>query len=192
MFQICGKSSRPNLFHAVAVFFVVLAASGMAGAQSEPLGDVAREIQQKKADSAPPKVFTNADLPKNPDGYTAPPGEEEQTPSSPAQNGANWRAAAQQAAQQRAAEQWRRTILAQKNLVANQQGRVDDLQAEIRLVNPNTAYDYYSALNYNQGQLRQMRLLHQLERQLDQQKHRLAEMQEAAHRAGMHSAVYDP
>jgi hypothetical protein len=37
-----------------------------------------------------------------------------------------------------------------------------------------------------------MRRVAQIQQQLDQQKMRLDQMQEAARRAGMHSAVYDP
>jgi hypothetical protein len=195
MFRICGRSSNPNLVRAsAALFFLVLFSSARGWAQSEPLGDVARENQQKKAADSPatPKVITNADLPKNPDGYTGPPVEEEQASAAHAEDAASRRAAAQRAAAHRAADQWKRTILAQKNVVANQQARVDELRAQIRFVDPNVAYDYYSALAYNQSQARLMSRLHQMEQQLDQQKRKLEEMQEAARRLGMHTPVYDP
>ncbi|MGA9529741.1 MAG: hypothetical protein WBS24_16635 [Terriglobales bacterium] len=155
------------------------------------LGDIARENQARKAaqasSSAEPKVITNSDLPKNPDGYTTP--TVKQMQKSPA-TAANAAADRQRAVELRAAAQWRQRILTQENKVANLQERVDRMRAEIRFMNQNS--DYGSAVAYNRGQARQMERLQEAQSQLNQQKQRLDQMQEAARHAGMHSAVYDP
>jgi hypothetical protein len=44
----------------------------------------------------------------------------------------------------------------------------------------------------NRYQVRKLERLAQLQQQLDQQKKKLEDMQEAARHAGMHTAVYDP
>jgi hypothetical protein len=44
----------------------------------------------------------------------------------------------------------------------------------------------------NQYQARQLERLAQMQLQLNQQKKKLEDMQEAARHAGMHTAVYDP
>jgi len=175
-------------------------------AYGQSLGDVARENREKKAADAsttPPKVITNKDLPKSPDGYTEPPADQStpQTPSPASvqasreaakQRAAEQRAAAQRAAGQRAAEQWKKKIVAQENVVANLQARVAHLRAFIHLANPNASYDYYGAQAYNAYQARQLERLNQMQLQLNLQKQKLEDLQEAARHAGMHTLVYDP
>jgi hypothetical protein len=75
--------------------------------------------------------------------------------------------------------------------------RVDKLKASIHFVDPNNyyPYDYYSAyagVQENRYQARQLERLAQMQQQLDQQRKKLEEMQEAARHAGMHTPVYDP
>jgi hypothetical protein len=161
-------------------------------AYGQSLGDVARENREKKAaapSSAPPKVITNADLPKDPDGDAGPSAGEVQTTPSPASAESSRKAAEQRAAEHRAAERWKKRILAQENTIVNLQTRVDNLKASIYFADPNVHYD---AMVYNRYQARQLQRLTQMQRQLDQQKKELEDMQEAARHAGMHTAVYDP
>lgn len=188
--QVSSRFFRHRALLSITAF--LLLASVMAYGQ-QPLGDVARENREKQTDPAspPPKVITNADLPKNPDGYTGPPANEGEAPS-PEQAEASRQAAEQREADQRAAEQWRRRILTQENTVANLQARVARLRASIHFVDPNATYDYYSGLAYNRQQARQMERLNQLQQQLEQQKRKLENLQEAARHAGMHTPVYDP
>jgi hypothetical protein len=171
---------------------VLLLASPATHGQS--LGEVARENREKKAADAstPPKVITNADLPKNPDGYAGPPASEGEEPTAPVNAEADRKAAQQRAAEQRAAEQWKKRILAQENTVAHLQARLAHLKASIHLVDPNASYDSYQGLAYTRYQARQLERLRQLEEQLDMQRKRLEDLQEAARHAGMHTAVYDP
>ena len=190
--MMLGNSNRSVRRDLLTVFAVVLFLTAeMAFSQS--LGDVARENQQKKAadtSSAPAKVITNADLPKNPDGYTGPPTAEEQPPAP--DTAASHRATAQRATERRSAEQWKRQILAQRNVIANLQERVDRLRGSIRFVDPNVAYDYYAGTTFNRSQAAQMQRLKELDQQLAEQKRRLLDLQEAARHAGMHTPVYDP
>jgi hypothetical protein len=139
----------------------------------QSLADAARAIQEKKAtdgSTTPPKVFTNADLPKNPEGYTGPPADEER----PAQNSGNTaREAAQERAAERAGAQWRQQIVAQRNRIAMLQTRIDRLRAQIRVVDPNAADDYSSGTSYNGAQATQIRILKDMEANLSQQRQRL-------------------
>ncbi len=109
------------------------------GASSgQSLGDVARANQKKKAvegsSGAPSKVFTNANLPKNPDGYTAPAADQdEDSPPSSAKSAATRKleerhANQQRGAEERAAMRWKQQISTQKWVVANLQSQVDELR----------------------------------------------------------------
>ena len=149
----------------------------------QSLGEIARKNQQKRAAHAstapPPKVITNSDLPQN-------------SSTSLANAAASRRAASQRTAEQRAAVQWRQQILVQENKVANLQARFDRLRAQIHLVNPNANYSSGEGIAYNPGQARQIVRLQEMQDQLNQQKQKLDQMQEAARHAGMHTTVYDP
>ncbi|MGC2150464.1 MAG: hypothetical protein WA618_00360, partial [Terriglobales bacterium] len=110
---------------------------------------------------------------------------------------AEQRAAQQRANEQRAAAQWKKKILQQESTVAGLRMRIDTLRASIRFADPNrygsgSPSDYYAGLNYNRGEARQLQRLAQMHQQLDEQKRKLEEMQEAARHAGMHTLVYDP
>jgi hypothetical protein len=171
-------------------------------AYGQSLGDIARENREKKqaedSSGAPPKVITNKDFPKEPEadqgpsdaqpGAVSPTGSKVVEPNSAAERSAERRFEQQNLAQQRAAEQWKRQILAQKNRMATLQARIDQLQASIQSAHGSVQYEGPS----NRYQAQQLRRVEQIEMQLDEQKRRLELMQEAARHAGMHSAVYDP
>jgi len=197
---------------------VALALLATTAARAQSLGDIARE-NREKAESDPstkaPKVFTNANLPKDQDAGTnqtttpptspasstspagakpresSTPGQkpESNSPAKPAQQRlAEKRLAQQQAAEQRAAEEWKRKILQQENTVANLRMKVDKLQAAIHFSTVST----YNDMPYNRWQAQQLARLAELRQQLIQQKQRLEDLQEAARHAGMHTLVYDP
>jgi len=189
------------------ILAIALLTSPVAYGQS--LGDVARENREQKAEdqsAASPKVITNKDLPKDPDANQQPPQSQPAADAGASNQAADRRLAnrrladrrladrreayraQQRMAERRAAEQWKRQILAQKEKVAALQARVDEINASIRASYGTVQYDQ----PYNLSQARQMRRVAQVQQQLDQQKMRLDQMQEAARRAGMHSAVYDP
>jgi len=171
-------------------------------AYGQSLGDIARENREKQSaedassSAAKPRVITNADLPKNTNPNQGP--SEAQPEASAVASGkaadqraaqrSDQRSAQQRLAEQRAAEQWKRQILAQKNRTASLQARIDQLNASIRSAYGTAQYEGPSS----QSQARQLQQMAQIQQQLDEQKRKLADMQEAARRAGMHTAVYDP
>ncbi len=178
------RSSMPQ-FRSIALSAFVLVLGALVYGQS--LGDVARENREKKATnpSAPAKVITNTDLGIDPDGNAT----AEEAASSPKSAATSRKAAEQRAAEERAAEQWKQKILAQKRTVASLQARVDALRPSIEFVDPNA---YSNGYVYNRFQARQLERLKIMEAQLTEQQQKLDDMQDAARRAGMHTAVYDP
>jgi hypothetical protein len=173
------------------IFSTILAIALLmiSAAYGQSLGDIARANREKQnaenASAAQPKVITNANLPKDPDANEglaeAPSG------ASVSSTAADHRSA-QRLADQRAADQWKRQILAQKNKMATLQARIDQLNASIRSAGGSAQYEG----PYNRYQARQLQRVAQIQLQLDEQKMKLDQMQEAARHAGMRSAVYDP
>src|ERR1700675_3052362 len=159
-------------------------------AYGQSLGDIARENREKQnaenASAAQPKVITNANLPKDPDANQ----ELAEAPSgaSVSSRVADHRSAQQRLVEQRAADQWKRQILAQKNRMAALQARIDQLNASIHSAGGSVQYEG----PYNRYQARQLQRVAQIQLQLYEQKMKLDQMQETARHAGMHSAVYDP
>jgi len=171
----------------LTIFAIALLMSSAAYGQS--LGDIARANREKKtedASAAQPKVITNANLPKDPDASQEP--AEAQSGASASATAADHRSTRQRLAEERAADQWKRQILAQKNKMATLQARIDQLNASIRSAGGSVQYEG----PYNRYQARQLQRVAQIQMQLDEQKMKLDQMQEAARHAGMHSAVYDP
>jgi hypothetical protein len=162
----------------------------ISAAYGQSLGDIARANREKQnaenASAAQPKVITNANLPKDPDANEEP--AEAPSGASVSSTAADHRSAQQRLAEQRAADQWKRQILAQKNKMATLQARIDQLNASIRSAGGSAQYEG----PYNRYQARQLQRVAQIQLQLDEQKMKLDQMQEAARHAGMHSAVYDP
>jgi hypothetical protein len=153
---------------------------------AQSLGDVARTNRERTAEDAaiaPPLVITTADFPPN--MHTNP------APSPQAQKrgeAADHRSAQQRLAEHRAAEQWKRQIIAQKANVANLQARVNQLHASIQDANGSVQFEGPSG----RYQARQLQQVAQIQYQLEVQKIKLEQMQDAARHAGMHTAVYDP
>jgi predicted RNase H-like nuclease (RuvC/YqgF family) len=170
------------------VLAIVLLMSSAAYGQS--LGDIARENREKQnaenASAAQPKVITNANLPKDPDANQEP--AEAQSGASASSKAIDHRSAQQRLAEQRATDHWKRQILTQENKMATLQARIDQLNASIRSAGGSVQYEG----PYNRYQARQLQRVAQIQLQLDEQKMKLDQMQEAARHAGMHSAVYDP
>jgi hypothetical protein len=152
----------------------------------QSLGDVARDNREKQkaksaSSSAKPKVITNETLPASPD---ARPSQAERITSQAPQGISDGR----QPAGPSAAE-WKSSILQQKNAIAAQQAQIDKLNASIHFVPSGL---YANGLQYDEYQLKKQQTVARMQEQLEEQKKNLAEMQEAARRAGMGSAVYEP
>ena len=184
MLQVLSRNLRQ---FGVPVTTLVFLASVMSYGQS--LGDVARETREKKAGAAataPPKVITDSDLAKD-----AP---EKAGASSKAQTASSGKTGAGNAPSTsppdpRAAEQWRKQILAQKRTVATLEKRLARFQASLSSVDAD-AIARGEILSRSQA-LEQERLA-QVQEQLEEQRAKLLELQEEARRAGMHTQVYDP
>jgi predicted RNase H-like nuclease (RuvC/YqgF family) len=171
------------------IFSIALLMNSAAYGQS--LGDIARENREKQSaqeasSTVKPKLITNANLPKDPDASDEP--AEAQSGASASTKAADHRSRQQRLAEQRAADQWKRQILAQENKMATLQARIDQLNASIRSAGGSVHYDQ----PYSRHEARQLQRVAQIQQQLDEQKMKLDQMQEAARHAGMHSAVYDP
>jgi len=172
-----------------------------AAAYGQSLGDVARENREKKAaeesSTTPARVITNKDLPVDSaadqdaaeansttdDQANAPTADQRR-----AQLRAAHRSAQQRAAEERAANQWKLQIAAQQNRVAALQEHIDQIRAEMRAEYGTVQYEP----PYSRPQAWQLRQISQLESRLGAERARLAELQESARRAGMHTPVYDP
>jgi hypothetical protein len=159
-------------------------------AYGQSLGDIARENREKQnavsASTPPPAVITNKDLPKDPDVDQSQDGQPEAdaTTSKPA----NHRSAAPNPSDQRVVEQWKKQILAQEAKMANLQARIDQLNASLHPVNGTAQFEGPA----NRYQARQLERAQEIQLQLDAQRRKLAEMQESARHAGMHTTTYDP
>jgi hypothetical protein len=139
-----------------------------------------------------PKVFTNVDLPKDPDGDKSATANGVISPpiSSPSdaasrKSASQHRMTDQRLADQHAAEQWKRQIVAQKNRVATLQARADQFRMAAQHAN-GTAQTEVAPNRY------QARHFMQVQMQLNEQRRKLDQMQDAARHAGMHTLVYDP
>jgi len=161
-------------------------------AYGQSLGDIGRENREKQnaqdASGARPKVITNKDLSEDPEGNQGPSEAQPGTGTAASNPDADHRSEQQRLAEQRAAEQWKRQILAQENKIANLQARIDLLNAAIHSVGGTAQYEGPS----NRYQARQLLRVAQMQQQFDEQKRKLDAMQEAARHAGMHTLVYDP
>jgi len=170
------------------IFAIALLMSSAAYGQS--LGDIARANREKQnaenTSAAQPRVITNTNLPKDPDANQEP--AEAQSGASASSTAADHRSSQQSLAEQRAADQWKRQILAQKNKMATLQARIDQLNASIRSAGGSVHYDQ----PYSRHEARQLQRVAQIQQQLDEQKWKLDQRQEAVRHAGMHTAVYDP
>lgn len=170
---------------------VALFLTGAAVAQSQPagpLGDIARENrakeQEQQASGITPKVISNQDLPADP------PGVPESSPSDPmtmvsgvkrSNPYADQRLNNRLMGEQRASGQWKARIDDQENRIAELQMRIDRVTASMHASVGTAEYDR----PVNRYQAIQMERLAMMQSSMNQQKQRLAMMQDAARRAGM-------
>jgi len=158
------------------VLFIVAASHG------QSLGDVAREQRQKqgKTSHATRKVVTNEDIPEHPEAISTTSTSTDEcdgAPAAPASNDAH------------SGEQWKAKIEAQKNSVASLQSQIDKLNSSIHFVEANR---YSNGVQYNERQIQKQGEVQRMQKQLDEQKKQLQDMQESARKAGLGSSVYEP
>lgn len=157
-----------------------------AAANGQSLGDVARQQRaDENARSSHAKLVTDEDMPSHPDA--APPEEDAAADEADDRPAADTDNSAEAVTQK--GEQWKAKIQAQKNTVAVMQTQLDRLNASIHFVEANR---YTNGVQYNQHQLRKQQEARQMQKQLDEQKKKLEDMQEAARREGFGNKVYDP
>jgi len=168
----------------------VVLLTGLAFGQEPSLGDVARQSRNNQASKpghAAAKVVTNEDIPERPDAADdSPTTDAADKPEDSRNEGSS---ASSESKPRQSAEQWKARILAQKAVVSGQQQQLERLRGSIHFVEANR---YVNGVQYNEQQRRKQIQLGQMENQIEQQKKKLADMQEAARRAGFGNAVYDP
>lgn len=187
------------------MIFGLLAAGLMAGAavgQDQSLGDLARanreKLQEQQAAGITPKVITNKDLPAN-----ATAGIPEENPAEPMTQVSGVQRPIQrnpdgarpfrrpgdgEGMEGARGENLKEKIEAQENRIAEMQARLDRLNA---MMNPNGSTVQYEGPG-SRYQAMQAQRIEMMQQMLDQQKQRLAAMQDAARHEGAHTAVYDP
>jgi hypothetical protein len=149
--------------------------------RAQSLGDVAREQRQKQAKDTHTerKVVTNEDIPESPEATstTSVSDEPETTPAAPASNDTH------------AAEQWKAKLGTQRGTVASLQSQIDKLNASIHFAGPNCVAN---CVQYNERQIHKQDEVERLQKQLEEQKQKLENMQESARKAGLGNSVYEP
>jgi predicted RNase H-like nuclease (RuvC/YqgF family) len=153
----------------------------------QSLGDVARQTRQKQqfkdGHATAKKVVTNEDIPDHSSDGTEP------APTTASEGASVGTSSAGTAGGTKSAEDWKSEIKAQKDAIANYQQQIDKLNESIHYVQANL---YTNGVQYNQYQAKKQAEVEQAQRVLAEQKKKLEDMQEAAHKAGFGSAVYDP
>jgi hypothetical protein len=175
-------------FLGTSILVLSLSAAAALAQSGDSLGDIARanraQQQAQEASGTAPKVITNRDLPSASSGIP------ESDPSDPVTevSGVNrpdrysdQLLSNRLAGEQRTAGQWRVRIQAQENRIADLQSRIDHVNAAMHNSVGTAQYD----APVNRYQAVQMERLAMLQQMVDQQKRRLAMMEDAARRAGM-------
>ena len=164
-----------------ATWVVGLVISLGAFSYSQSLGDVAREERQKqeaKKAQAAPKVITNEDLPEHPESNDSAASSQASSENAPSQPMGS-----------KPAEQWKAEIAAQRRSVDNLQSQIDRLNSTIHFAPGNCVR---GCVQWNEHQIQKEDEVQRMQAQLEQEKKRLDEMQEAARKEGFGNAVYEP
>jgi len=167
---------------------MVLLSAGVLFAQETSLGDLGRQQRSKqkaKSGRSAARVITDDDMPKRPDAPMQSENAKEDEKDERAPN----RDSRSPAPNSQSAEYWKAQILIQKRSVSAQQEQVNQFRESIHFVEANR---YVNGAQYNEQQRRRQIQLDQMEKQLEQQKKRLADMQDSARKAGFGNSVYDP
>jgi hypothetical protein len=177
-------------------------ASAMAmGQDQSSLGDIARANREKQqtqeSTGTTPKVITNKDIQVSPPtGIPDANPDDPMTTVSGVQRPARDRDYNSQPANdpfarfgaQRERENLREQIRVQENRIAELQVRIDRANA---LMHPNGSTAQYEG-PMNRAQAMQSQRIAMMQELLERQQTKLAAMQDAARREGMHTTVYDP
>jgi hypothetical protein len=183
-----AMSTRCRLaFVLLSAAMVCLFAGKVCGQDAPSLGDLARQQrlqkEQSKAttsgDAKAPKVITNEEIPEHAQRPSASAKGQEKSGATPASS----------AEPKLPAEHWRSQILTQKNQIEALQREVDELNESIRFAPANCAE---GCVGWNERQREKQQRAGRMQQQLEEQKRRLEDMQDAARRQGYGSSIYDP
>jgi len=153
--------------------------------------DAAKDAPTAAAKDVTPKpakrVITNDEIPEHiGPTSTNPPTYRPQYPNYPRPNYPNYPNYPNHATG--AADQWKASILAMKDYIANMQAQIANLEQSVH-------YDsacVSRCVQWNEHQRQKQEQAEALKQQLDQQQKNLENMQEQARRQGFGSSVYDP
>ena len=181
---------------------VTLFSTACLAQDSQSLGDVARQARaQKQAKNSasksvtdskdqdstaaaspvkPSHVFTNDDSP-NTDDRTPVVAKQSSTETAKATQGAGNR--------EEQGEHWKSQIQSQKELIASLQSQITELSNSVRYAGANCVAN---CEKWNEQQQRKQEQVEAMNAQLEEQKHRLEEMQDEARKQGFGSSIYDP
>ena len=148
---------------------------------AQSLADVARENRDAKAThdatGVKPKVITNQDLGESPEGKPElgmPPRSRTAANTTDTNISSNTQHS----------EQWKKQIKEQETKIANLQARLDQIDAALRANrNAQGAYNRYQTAQQDKAA--------QLQLEIDEQRKKLDEMEDAARHSGPRSSVYD-
>jgi len=150
---------------------------------SQPLGDVARRQRQQREQSvtqqpSEAKIITNEEIAEH----------VEDEPTAGKDKSGSPRLLASKTPKQ-TADFWRSRIQTEKGQMAYLQRKIDDINASIRFSSTNCGAN---CVLRNERQRSKQQHVEQMQGELEQQKKRLEETQEAARKQGYGSSVYDP
>lgn len=163
------------------ILMIGVISSALVLSYGQSLGDVAREQRQKQAAKNAPgvhKVVTNEDLPEHPDSN-----------DNAASSQVNSEDSSSQSSASKAAAQWKAEITSQKQSVADLQSEIDKLNSSIHFAPGNCVRN---CVQYNEHQVQKQDEVQRMQAELEQQKKKLEDMQEAARKQGYGNSVYEP
>jgi hypothetical protein len=172
--------------HSLAVAAVVVGLGALAAGSvfAQSLGDVAREQKQSSAQTKPAakKVITEDDLPTQETISTGSSDTKGTDTSKEEKRGDST------ADKLQSADEFKAAIQSQKQNVDSLQKQVDDMKASVHFVEANR---YSNGVEHNERQIQKQKEADRLQKQLDEEKSRLQDMQEQARKAGFGSTVYE-
>ncbi len=182
---------------------VALLSMGCIAQDSQSLGDVARQVRAEKqgkstaskassdsktqdpssTDASSPKasrVITNDESASTTDSARVAnkPSSESAAETAPAAGN-----------REEQGEQWKSKIQAQKEAIASLESQITELSNSIHYTGANCVSN---CEKWNENQQRKQEQVEAMKAQLDEQKHHLEEMQEAARKQGFGSSIYEP
>ncbi|HXZ33062.1 MAG TPA: hypothetical protein VEH30_12345 [Terriglobales bacterium] len=169
-----------NLLRKNFIWVMALICTTAALSYGQSLGDIAREQRQKQAannPSAARKVVTNEDLPEHPDAAQSASTSQQDSEAAPVST------------EKKSAEQWKHEIQTQKQSVDNLQASIDRLNSSIHFAPGNCVSN---CVQHNEQQLKKQDEVQQMQAELEEQKKKLEDMQEAARQQGYGNSVYEP